>query len=48
MTLEDAGEDQIAYRQRRIETPFVARLLASRSILSPAPRILPCRRVGRV
>src|ERR1700726_5266396 len=31
MTLEDAGEDQIAHRQRRIER-LVARLLASRSV----------------
>src|SRR6202048_1420256 len=43
MTPEDTGEDQIAHRQRRIER-LVARLLASRKVLSPAPRILPCRR----
>jgi hypothetical protein len=44
MTLEDAGEDQIAHRQRRIER--LARLLASCSVLSPSPRIRPCRRVA--
>ena len=42
MTLEDAGEDQIAPRPGRIEA-LVARLLASRNVLSLAPRILPCR-----
>ena len=28
------------------EKAFVARLVASRSVRSPAPRILPCRRVA--
>ena len=28
------------------QNAFVARLLASRSVMSPDPRILPCRRVA--
>jgi hypothetical protein len=44
-TLEDAREDHVAHRQCRIER-LVGRLLASRNVFSPTPRILPCRRVA--
>jgi hypothetical protein len=45
MTLEDAGEDQIAHLQRRIER-FCRAAVGVAQRLSPAPRILPCRRVA--
>jgi hypothetical protein len=40
VTLEDAGKDHVAHR-RAGQYAFVARLLASRNVLSPAPRSCP-------
>jgi hypothetical protein len=44
MTLEDARKDRAATAPDR--TPLSRVLLAARSVLSPALRILPCRRVA--